>query len=268
MSTKVMETLSNISGSVSLACWTVVLLPQLIEQYQLKSSEGVSVYFLGIWLLGDMANLVGSIWAGLRPNVILLAMWFVFSDSLLLTSYFYYRNRSGVKISPNNDNLENGPAQGSDNSDLHINNEEGDHVPLVHEQEDHMFVQPAYISKLGYAIIVTVVATISYLVSDSSMGEDVNASFGAEFLGFISTALYLSARIPQIIQNYQRKSVAGLSMGFFMLSITGNLTYAGQVILYRTDKKWLMSYLPWLMGSLGTIFEDMIILTQFYRYKE
>ena len=45
------ETLSGISGSVSLACWLFVLVPQLSENYMSKSADGISLAFLFVWLV-------------------------------------------------------------------------------------------------------------------------------------------------------------------------------------------------------------------------
>ena len=63
-------------GWMSIACWlvftfraskkifdsglcsrVVVYSPQIVENYQLKSGEGLSVFFVLIWLAGDLANL-------------------------------------------------------------------------------------------------------------------------------------------------------------------------------------------------------------------
>ena len=53
----------------------LVYSPQLIENYKLKSGEGVSVPFVVIWLVGDILNLLGALIANLLPTVILLAVW-------------------------------------------------------------------------------------------------------------------------------------------------------------------------------------------------
>lgn len=45
------EALSGISGSVSLACWLFVLVPQFFENYISKSADGISLAFLTVWLV-------------------------------------------------------------------------------------------------------------------------------------------------------------------------------------------------------------------------
>lgn len=92
-----------------------------------------------------------------------------------------------------------------------------------------------------------------------------------------------SARVPQIIKNYREKScegklprsscatesnanVTGLALLFFLLSLTGNATYGVSLVTYSQDKKYLLNAVPWLLGSVGTIFEDSIIFIQFHIY--
>jgi hypothetical protein len=62
--------LSGISGSVSLASWLVVLMPQLIENYRTKSyfptsieltisGDALSLNFIIIWFFGDLLSFLG-----------------------------------------------------------------------------------------------------------------------------------------------------------------------------------------------------------------
>lgn len=98
-------------------------------------------------------------------------------------------------------------------------------------------------------------------------GKDSKIALGPQIIGYCSAFLYLGARIPQIIQNHRRKSVDGLSLLFFLFSTLGNLTYAGQILFFRSDSKYILLNLSWLLGSLGTIAEDSFIFLQFYMYK-
>ena len=75
-----------------------------------------------------------------------------------------------------------------------------------------------------------------------------------------------SARIPQIIKNYQEKSCEGLALLFFLLSLTGNFTYGASVMVYSQERDYFIRALPWLLGSLGTMVEDCIIFVQFRIY--
>lgn len=58
----------------------------------------------------------------------------------------------------------------------------------------------------------------------------------------------------------------GLSLLFFILSLTGNLTYGAGIIFHSLDRDYLVTNVPWLIGSLGTMVEDVIIFVQFHIY--
>lgn len=47
----------------------------VIENYVLKSGEGLSVAFIVIWLAGDLTNLAGGVLAGVLPTMILIAVY-------------------------------------------------------------------------------------------------------------------------------------------------------------------------------------------------
>ena len=70
-------------------------MPQLIENYRSQSADGISLAFLTVWLIGDITNLSGAIWAGLVPTVIALAVYFCFADLVLITQCLYYNAKNG-----------------------------------------------------------------------------------------------------------------------------------------------------------------------------
>lgn len=78
---------------MSLACWMVVYAPQVWENYQLQSGEGLSVAFIVLWLAGDLTGLAGSLMAGLIPSVTILAIYVSFEsldgDNELTSSTHY-----------------------------------------------------------------------------------------------------------------------------------------------------------------------------------
>ncbi|KAM9897621.1 hypothetical protein OXX79_006773 [Metschnikowia pulcherrima] len=91
-------------------------------------------------------------------------------------------------------------------------------------------------------------------------------SFGYFFSGSDSSPED-SGKDSEILMGPRLRSVDGLSLLFFLFSTLGNLTYAGQILFYRSDSQYLLLNMSWLLGSLGTIFEDCIIFLQFYMYK-
>jgi solute carrier family 66 (lysosomal lysine-arginine transporter), member 1 len=61
-------------------------------------------------------------------------------------------------------------------------------------------------------------------------------------------------------------NITGLALLFFLLSLTGNLTYGLSVFSYSQDAEYIVKAIPWLLGSLGTMVEDAIIFYQFRIY--
>lgn len=88
------EALSGIFGSISLACWIFLLVPQLVENYRNSSAEAISLAFIFVWFLGDIANLIGALWAGLVPVVTAIAVYFCIADGVLIGQCLYYGLRN------------------------------------------------------------------------------------------------------------------------------------------------------------------------------
>ncbi|CAK9439675.1 uncharacterized protein LODBEIA_P37750 [Lodderomyces beijingensis] len=281
--------ISGVMGSTSLACWIVLLMPQLIEQWRLKSAEGIAIGFISIWFLGDLFNLVGAIWARLLPEVIFLAVWFCIADSLMIASYIYYTKIYRPKSKHHHHHHHHHHQEGESAREV-IETEVTPLVPkrsrrsstltdIALEPEQHsVFVK--YVLPI---IFVVGAGALGFLLSggDSQPSNPDHPSaptqpqppkdsiqLGPQIMGYCSALLYLGARIPQIVQNYKRKSVYGLSLLFFLFSTLGNLTYAGQILFYRNDWQYVILNMSWLLGSLGTIFEDSVIFIQFYMYRD
>ncbi|KAF2461737.1 vacuolar membrane PQ loop repeat protein [Lineolata rhizophorae] len=307
------EALSGVFGSVSLAAWIFLLVPQLVTNYRMRSAEGISLAFLTVWFVGDVTNLVGAVWASLVPTVIALAVYFCFADLVLIAQCVYYNvlnaRRAARKASVQSGN---GSATAADDDAAGSREEE----PLLSRRESaassiglpgshrrrssatssarrqHRGSQPRRDSLAriveegsGRREWVTNVASIAAVCAVGSVGwvvawksgawapqpseegrEAEGMPVGAEVLGYVSAVCYLGARIPQIVKNYRDKSCEGLSLLFFMLSLLGNLTYGAGILCHSIEKEYFLRNLPWLIGSLGTMVEDVTIFAQFRIY--
>ncbi|OBA21491.1 hypothetical protein METBIDRAFT_32008 [Metschnikowia bicuspidata var. bicuspidata NRRL YB-4993] len=241
-------------------------MPQLIEQWRMKSADGIAIGFISIWFLGDVFNLAGSLWARLLPEVISIAVWFCIADFMMIFSYFYY-----TRIYPQHHKTK--PVASAETTES-----QSPQAPLLRRRSSAL--TDIALEPEEYSVFTKYILPVLFVIgagcfgylfagSDSSAndGQDADILLGPQIVGYLSAFLYLGARIPQIIQNHKRRSVEGLSLLFFMFSTLGNLTYAGQILFYRSDSTYLLLNLSWLLGSLGTIFEDCIIFLQFYMYK-
>lgn len=50
-------------GYVSMGCWIVATVPQILENWNNQSTEGLAPAFILIWVAGDLLNLLGSWWS-------------------------------------------------------------------------------------------------------------------------------------------------------------------------------------------------------------
>ncbi|CAH0039145.1 unnamed protein product [Clonostachys solani] len=275
------EAISGIFGSISLVAWICVILPQLVANFKAQSADGLSMMFLIVWVMGDATNLLGAIFTHLAPTAIILPSYFVFADLILILQCVYYNTRNKRRASHSRRAQ---VAQASEESPL-LRRESGYEAhtePARKHSRDETESQTASqwgsnISSLVAVYVVGIAAWfISYKAGAWDSGDDKTPSHDDEgqspleiaglTLGYISAVFYLCARIPQILKNYREKSCEGLAILFFMLSLTGNLTYGISLVSYSQEKKYLLNALPFLIGSIGTIVEDCIIFVQFQLY--
>ncbi|KAK7421276.1 hypothetical protein QQZ08_009992 [Neonectria magnoliae] len=292
----VTEALSGIFGSISLTAWICLLLPQLAANYKAQSADGLSMAFLIVWLIGDMTNLVGALFTGLAPTAVALACYFCIADIILIAQTVYY-NTVSARRKAQQHNAQ--PTDASEESPLlarrrsssfglpgsqrrHATHTETSMDPLMkivagedETPDSHPWIHNA-LSLLAVYAVGFAGWFVSYKVGawgstepsapDSSVTTKSPTEIVGLTLGYFSALCYLCARIPQIIKNYREQSCEGLALLFFMLSLTGNLTYGVSLVAYSQDKSYLLKALPWLLGSLGTIVEDGIIFIQFRLY--
>lgn len=87
------------------------------------------------------------------------------------------------------------------------------------------------------------------------------------------TALYLLSRLPQMHTNYRRGSTKGVSMKLVCFALCGNLFYSLSLVLCEDSTRggeasrvFWSSELSYLIGALGTVVFDGLLLAQWYRY--
>ncbi|KAI1379791.1 PQ-loop-domain-containing protein [Hypoxylon crocopeplum] len=288
------EILSGVFGSISLTAWICLLLPQLITNYRAKSAEGLSMIFLAVWLFGDISNLSGALVTGLAPTATALAGYFCISDIILISQSTYYNVLNARKARRRTRSTE---SEASEDEPLlqprrrsssglpgshrrhSIHHQESGLDPIkriVTGEDDTPDSNPWFHNALSVVAIYIVGAAgwfVSYKfgawdkpdVPDEPTAE-TPVAIGGMVLGYASAVCYLCARIPQILKNYREKSCDGLALLFFLLSLTGNLTYGLSVFTYSSEPEYIVKAIPWLLGSLGTIVEDCIIFYQFRLY--
>ncbi|MCD7448841.1 hypothetical protein HAX54_046934 [Datura stramonium] len=78
-------------GLVSLLCWAVAEIPQIITNFRTKSSHGVSLLFLLGWVVGDIFNLVGCLLEpATLPTQLYTAVLYTATTIILVLQILYY----------------------------------------------------------------------------------------------------------------------------------------------------------------------------------
>jgi uncharacterized protein with PQ loop repeat len=82
--------ISTLLGTCSIVSWLFAQLPQIYKNHKLKSTSGLSVFFLTEWLLGDMTNLLGCLFTRQASWQVIIASYYVFVDCCLCTQWIWY----------------------------------------------------------------------------------------------------------------------------------------------------------------------------------
>lgn len=82
--------LSTLLGTCSIISWLFAQLPQIYKNHKLKSTSGLSAFFLTEWLLGDATNLLGCLFTGQASWQIIIASYYVFVDCCLCAQWVWY----------------------------------------------------------------------------------------------------------------------------------------------------------------------------------
>ncbi|KAL2668634.1 hypothetical protein AAZX31_01G165700 [Glycine max] len=78
-------------GFISLVCWGVAEIPQIITNFRAKSSHGVSLAFLLTWVAGDIFNLLGChLEPATLPTQYYTALLYTITTIVLVLQSFYY----------------------------------------------------------------------------------------------------------------------------------------------------------------------------------
>ncbi|ORZ14528.1 PQ loop repeat-domain-containing protein [Absidia repens] len=297
------ELLASLLGYTSIVCWIVVFTPQYYKNYSDKNTDGVSLPFLLCWILGDVCSVLGAVLGNLMKTVLLLALYYLCADSFLMGQVLYYQYIYNtpqtmydllLRIKPStiikqdemtyNTITISSPSSSSSSSNNQSNDNINDKetLPLLasaniihaEKQDNYPSERTQRIARLF--IVCSILLWIFLLLGSAcyffwpwaKVKVDLEQwHFVSQTCGWASAFLYCVSRIPQIMKNFRSESVDGLSLTMFVFSLAGNLTYCISILLKSTDRTFLLINFPWLLGSGGTLFFDLMIFFQFYTYR-
>ncbi|XP_072036495.1 lysosomal amino acid transporter 1 homolog [Amphiura filiformis] len=274
-------------GLLSILCWMFVFIPQFVLSFRSGNlDDAVSPFFLISWLLGDLSNLIGCLLTHQLGTQIATAYYYIVMDVLILMQYLYYviTNRRKRRL-----RLDSVVSNGSAPTPKDYNS-----IPARKEPNHVVYcVGGLYLFTCLYSV-QSFGSSKTELHSSRSVGrsllsvtqgpsagdEDCRVYFGdtgeclfqdeIELIGYcigsFSGLFYLGSRLPQIIRNFQRKSVEGLSLLMFILTVLGNTLYGMSILMEDLQPVFIVAHMPWLIGSIGTLTFDCCLLVQFALY--
>jgi uncharacterized protein with PQ loop repeat len=245
-------------GMFSLILFMFSLTPQLYKTYQRKSVDGISLTMFLCWTFGDISNIIGAILTNQIASVLIIGVFFCINDMFALFQYFYYKNCASP-FGPQEE-VENLLNNGSN-----IDDKTSDIDRIVIEQTPKKI-------KSFLSCLIVMSFCLSAVDAGKSIETPVNSSsawIGSLFAWF-SGSFYFLSRIPQIKTNFEFKSVEGISVLMFIITVCANLSYGLAIILRipTIDDDFYKTKLPYLIGSMGTLIFDFIILFQSILYKK
>ncbi|CAO3596982.1 unnamed protein product [Absidia cylindrospora] len=296
------ECISLLLGYLSIFCWLNAQMPQVIKNYRLGDAESLSITFLVVWWTGDVANFIGCIATHQLPFQLYLSIYFIIIDTILCFQYLYYvkfsdnrlrrwiHSRNGEELkfttSMNGSGLLTAP---SSSSTCENNDDEHSHLLQDDHKNNHSYKSTTtttlmmmglfsfYYTATNYSTSLTTSSTVSPPSLLSTRSDDdgmmMTNNKGEEmlwvgrFFAWLCTFLYLSSRLPQIVKNFQRRSVQGLSMALFFFAACGNMTYVLSIFTNpHATRKSMLEAVPYLLGSAGTLCFDFTIFGQYLVY--
>eukprot|EP00127_Corallochytrium_limacisporum_P002258 Clim_evm46s109 gene=Clim_evmTU46s109 len=288
------EIVSVVFGLLNIVLWGVANFPQMWENYKNKDADGITWGMLILWLLGDLAALVGCILTHQLPFQLYTSIWFVFLDILIIWQKAIYR-RTNLKdaLAEEESDDEVQPLTGS---------HENGYGTTLRTVLTGTLVSVSALAALTTSTVYSIdsmsavpVDTIAVVPGRSLLQAvepfhshrgigsgpsaplcDAKVETSREvfitgcILAWASGMLYFGSRAPQILQNFKRKSVEGLSIGMFLLAISANTLYGMSIILRipQVDAVFWESTLSYLVGSIGTLIFDITIFIQWILYRK
>ncbi len=227
-------------------------MPQIFKNYQIKSTAGLSIFFLGEWLLGDLTNLLGAIFTKQAGWQVIIASYYVFVDMCLVIQYFWY---SHVAKWMYEESLHSSGSSDMDDADSAIinglspiNTTFGDDGPLLRDAEDHSPKRSAPMKTNGPQF-----STVNYGEKKSTAPKDTSYGdkLGSSWMLSPSPRTFLyAATMSSLASNVAAAPVPFPAdhyvHGIHLLRVNTPLEIVGTILAWCSTLLYLGSRLPQL----------------------
>lgn len=230
--------LQDLTAGLSIAGSLLAGVYQLYLGYIYQSTDGFSSLLLTGWLMGDVLNIVGTVWSGQLLFQRIIALCSLTTDVCLLFQHLYYtkNHKSPRRFSTS-------------------------------------LISTALKATSWVTVIGVSRASSPTLVGTTSPDHDAQF-FAGQVLSWVAESFYVGAMIPQVASNFQRKCTGSVSKVMFLTDCLASVNYLATILeaAMTVDSgsaiDFLMEELPYLLGSAACVVLDGILLTQYAIYPQ
>ncbi|KAI4755029.1 hypothetical protein E4T52_12929 [Aureobasidium sp. EXF-3400] len=83
--------ISTLLGTLSIVSWLFAQMPQIYKNYTIKSTSGLSIFFLVEWCAGDVSNLLGAVFTKQATWQMIVAGYYCLVDFMLVAQWVWIR---------------------------------------------------------------------------------------------------------------------------------------------------------------------------------
>ncbi|KAK9381661.1 PQ loop repeat-domain-containing protein [Kockiozyma suomiensis] len=281
------EALSLLTGSISVACWAMVFAPQLYDIFRRQNADNLSMSFLWLWFISDIANITGCILQETLPTMTILAVYNTLADLVLIFQVTYYRRRRVRRIflmySSNVPPRKKDAALDHEGEDIISDggdDDEEDENDEGCEYFQSLVIPPrrvwkSAIFKFGIIFMIVLSSLIGlYCATDGHLYDSpmkyynpqIPLHMWGQVCGWFCASIYVTSRIPQIILNYKQKSCAHTSLIHFLFASGGNLMFITSILALDNSSHYLLINSSWLCGTFFSLMLDYLIVFQSWHY--
>lgn len=274
------QQLSYIFGIITNVLFLFVFVPTLLLNYRLKNSDAISFSLLYCLILGDIFSVISANYKKLNQVIIYSGIFHIFLDLIVIIQVLYYRGEGNLNLSSDSRSPPYDEEINEEINEDEISDEIGDEIidesvslisfptSVYFYNKKLLYLRPSEFIFACISIIFIIICKILLIYLDQNIGNKL-----ADTLGWLTTLIFISSRIPQIILNYQRKSTEGLSiLSFIIINICNFFFFLSIVILLidlpkENHLNFILENIQWIVGSTCTILFDCIIFSQFIIYR-
>ncbi|XXQ30828.1 PQ loop repeat [Plasmodiophora brassicae] len=263
-------------GWLSIVLFMVCTIPQIASNYRRKSVRGISRAFVVAWLLGDLFNVAGCILGHQLPTQTITGVYFCVMDAVLLGQIAFYSRRPHCRRQPSHVEPLLPESSGDDASTATPSGNTKRVqmlaaplllVALVGGTAGTYFVQQRqFVRQAPRQLLLLRGTGPACLYSDDL--TSVEFIMGS-IVSWASGLLYFLSRVPQVYHNIVTKTCTGLSVTMFAMTVTSNIAYGASILLRfpPINGFFFAVTLPFLIGSVGTLVFDVIIVYQLTKFE-